>query len=193
VRVATLLDQMVLTARFKPGASALGHHWVVTDADDRDVGRTRRAYPGGVAGRLLRRTAVATGFTGEDITTDLLGAGGRPVARLASKAKQKRVDVTRPDGSAVGSARRVEGEGLTLEQPDGRPAGAVPIGAGAPAPWPVLDAAGATVGAMVLTKAQRVAPMSLLIWSEFLICWSRCAISSGQCSVGSPTRSNTAW
>jgi hypothetical protein len=161
--IQTLLDQTALTARFHPGKTAVGHRWDLIDADDQLVGQTRRVHSGGAAGQLFWKTVSFTGMdAGNDIIADVLDASGTAVARLASRSTKARVDVTAPGGVPLGTVRRVKGEGLILEQPDGQLVGRVPIAKDAKAPWPLQDAAGTALGAVTLTPAKRVAALSLL-------------------------------
>jgi hypothetical protein len=159
----TLLDETVLTARFHPGRTAVGHRWDLLDGDGEQIGRTNRVHSGGAAGRMFWKTVSFTGMdAGNDIIANVLDAAGTVAARLVSRASKMRVDVTGPDGMPVGTVRRVKGEGLVLEQPDGQPAGRVPITKDAKAPWPLEDAGGTTIGVLTLTPAKRVAALSLL-------------------------------
>jgi hypothetical protein len=159
----TLLEETALTARFVPGKTAVGHRWDLVDGDDQVVGRTQRVHSGGAAGQVFWKTVSFTGMDkGNDIVADVLDATGTAVVRLASRASKLRVDVSWPGGAPVGSVRRVKGEGLLLEQPEGQLVGRVPIAKDAKAPWPLQDAAGATIGAVTLTWVRPVAAVSLL-------------------------------
>jgi hypothetical protein len=101
------VDRGALSAAFKAGKSALGHHWVLFDGQQ-EIGRTKLAYESGTAktlGRLGRATGVVTkGVTHATITD----ASGAECFRVHSYPKDRRVELTDADGAVLGEARRAE-------------------------------------------------------------------------------------
>lgn len=157
-----LLDQTALTATFKPGASPLGHHWELFDADGAPVGRTRREYGGGLVKRGLWRAVTATGMdANNDIRAEVLDAGGEVVARLFSRnEKDRRVEVSRPDGGELAVVHHDEA-GFRYEVAGGVIA-TLPVPDPKAAPWELLDSAGSTLGIVDRVKAERAKLPTLL-------------------------------
>lgn len=106
-----------LSAAFKAGKSALGHHWVLFDGPE-TIGRTKLVYESGGAktlGRLGRATGVVTkGVTHATITD----ATEDECFRLHSYPKDKRVEVIDAEGAHVGEARRTD-RALSIHADDG--------------------------------------------------------------------------
>jgi hypothetical protein len=104
---SALVGRRSLSAAFKAGKSALGHHWVLFDGPDA-IGRTKLVYESGGAktlGRLGRATGIVTKGVTHATITDATEA---ECFRLHSYPKDKRVEVTDARGSTVGEAQRTE-------------------------------------------------------------------------------------
>jgi hypothetical protein len=102
-----LVARGALSAAFKAGKSALGHHWVLFDRRD-EIGRTRLVYESGSA-KTLGRLGRATGIVTKGVTHAAISdASGAECFRLHSYPKDNRVELTDAGGRPVGEARRVE-------------------------------------------------------------------------------------
>jgi hypothetical protein len=104
---SALVDRDGLSAAFRAGKSALGHHWVLFDGQQQ-IGRTELVYESAAArtvGRLGRATGVVTKGVTHAAITD---ASGAECFRVHSYPKDKRVELTDAEGGPVGEARRVE-------------------------------------------------------------------------------------
>jgi hypothetical protein len=115
---STLLELDELGVTFKPGQTALGHHWILSDGEDHDVGRTKLFYEGAgkTVGRLMRVTGLST--TGE-IHATVNAPDGTELYRLHSTpGKNKHVDISDAGGTLIGQARRND-LSLELFGPDG--------------------------------------------------------------------------
>src|SRR5581483_310977 len=85
-----------LSAAFKPGKSALGHHWVLFEGQQ-EIGRTRLAYESGAA-KTLGRLGRATGMVTKGVThATITDASGTELFRVHSYPKDKRVELTGTD------------------------------------------------------------------------------------------------
>jgi hypothetical protein len=161
----TLFETTALEAVFKPGKTALGHHWELRTPDGEVVGRTERRYGGGVVGRTLWRTVTVTGMDADnDIRADVLDGDGQVVARLFSRNERqdRRVEVSDAGGRPIGVVHRRPGEGFVLEDPAGTAVGRIPIPEGAEAPWELVDADGRRLGLLGREAAQLARDASLL-------------------------------
>jgi hypothetical protein len=106
-----------LSAAFKPGKSALGHHWVLFDGQQ-EVGRTRLVYESGAA-KTLGRIGRATGVVTKGVThASISDTTGAECFRLHSYPKHARVELADVEGSSLGEARR-EDHALSLHAPGG--------------------------------------------------------------------------
>lgn len=136
-------------ATFKPGTTALGHHWELVDpeADDAPLGRTRRVYK-----NTLFRTITVTGMdSGNDIRADVFD-GDERVAQVFSawrtKPGTRTVELRRADDTLLGtSANDHKAHRLALLDSGGSEVGRLFYEG--EDPWPVLDAAGTKIGAVV--------------------------------------------
>jgi hypothetical protein len=158
-----LLAQTALTADFKAGTTALGHHWELLDADGQTVGRTEREYGGSALKRGLWRAVTVTGMDADnDIRARVLDAGGTEIAHLLSRnAKDLRVELTRPDGTPLAVVHRDRDQVFRYEA-DGRVVATLPVPDPKVTPWELLDADGRRLGVVDRVKAERVAGPSLL-------------------------------
>jgi hypothetical protein len=107
-----------LSAVFKPGQTALGHRWILSDGDDHEVGRTKLFYVGAgkTVGRLMRVTALSTSGS---IHAKVLAANGAELFAVHSvPGKERHVDVEDAGGTRIGVGRRRE-LSLELLGPDG--------------------------------------------------------------------------
>ena len=158
-----LLDQTAVTATFKAGTTALGHHWELLDAGGAPVGRTRREYSGGALGRGLWRAVTVTGMDADnDIRAAVLDADGTPVAHLFSRnEKDLRVEVSRPDGPEIAVVHRDRETGFRYEA-GGRVVATLPVPDVKATPWELLDADGRRLGVVDRVPAQRAEGPSLL-------------------------------
>jgi hypothetical protein len=159
-----LLSQTALTARFKAGSTPLGHRWELFDADDQPVGCTKREYGGGALKRGLWRAVTVTGMDADnDIRARVIDADGKEVVHLFSRNDQDlRVELARPDGTALGVARRDPEAGFRFEDAGGAVVATVPIADVKASPWELLDAEGGRLGLLDRVKAERVAGPSVL-------------------------------
>ena len=161
---AQLLEQRAVTAVFRPGRTALGHHWTLADPEGREIGRTRRTHTGGLVGRTLWKTVTVTGMdAGNDIHADVFDAAGQVIVRLIGRGgKERRVEVAAADGAPVAVVRRDPNLGFTYEDPAGRVVGRVPMGPGQDPPWEIRDAGGGVVAALTREPAREVPLEGLL-------------------------------
>lgn len=164
-----LLQRTELTARFKAGQSALGHHWELFDAGESQVGRTKREYAGGVGKRQLRRLVTATGMdSGNDIRARVLDAGGEEVVSLwssngrSNEAGEPTVEVSSPDGTLIGTANRSAEGGVRFADAQSSLVATIPVVDTDVAPWELLDADGSRIGVVDRVAAKPVAGPSLL-------------------------------
>jgi hypothetical protein len=96
-----------LSAAFKAGKSALGHHWVLFEGQQ-EIGRTKLVYESGAA-KTLGRLGRATGVVTKGATHATIGnASGAECFRVHSYPKDRRVELTDADGAPIGEARRAE-------------------------------------------------------------------------------------
>jgi hypothetical protein len=122
----SLLDHQRLSAHFKPGQSALGHHWILMDGDEQPVGRTKLYYEGAgkTLGRMMRATGLSTAGT---IHATIRDASGEDRFRVVSKNKgsEPRLDLEDARGTPVGSAMRKELSLDLLAPPSDTPVGRI--------------------------------------------------------------------
>ncbi len=159
-----------LTATFKPGNSALGHHWNLFDADENPVGRTKREYGGGVAKRGMWRMVTATGMdSGQDIKAQVLDGDGKAIAHVFSRNEKQdpRVEVSDGDRRPIGSVHNVDGEELRYDDATGQVIARVPLVVGAEA-WQLEAADGTPLGVLSRVKAVRAKGPSLLDYATGL-------------------------
>jgi hypothetical protein len=121
-----LTDHQRLSARFKPGQSALGHHWILQDGDEQPVGRTKLYYEGSgkTLGRMMRATGLSTAGT---VHATIRDASGEDRFRLVSKNKgsEPRLDLEDASGTPIGSAMRKELSLDLLAPPSDTPVGRI--------------------------------------------------------------------
>lgn len=167
--MTSLLDRTELTARFKAGKSALGHHWELFDVDESQVGRTKRDYDGGTGKRQLMRLVTATGMdSGNDIHARVFGADDKEVVALWSRNVTRRderdpsVEVASPDGTLIGVAHHPDEGGVRFTDAHGSLVANIPVVDRDVAPWELLDADGQRIGLIDRVAAKPVAGPSLL-------------------------------
>jgi hypothetical protein len=154
----TLIGLENPSATFKPGKSALGHHWLLQDGDGQEVGRTKYFYQG--AGKSLGRVMRATGLSTHGVMrAHVLGADGEELYRVHSTSgKDSRVELTRPDGTPIGAARRRK---LSLElvaPPSDTIVGVIERSDKEEMAFPVLDAHGERIAILSTQKIELAAP-----------------------------------
>jgi hypothetical protein len=96
-----------LSAAFRAGKSALGHHWVLFEGQQ-EIGRTKLVYASGTA-KTLGRLGRATGVVTKGVThATIANANGAECFRVHSYPKDLRVELTDADGALLGEGRRTE-------------------------------------------------------------------------------------
>jgi hypothetical protein len=106
-----------LSAAFKAGKSALGHHWVLFEGQQ-EIGRTRLVYESGAA-KTLGRLGRATGVVTKGVThATISNTTGTECFRVHSYPKDTRVELTDAEGAPIGEARRAE-RTLSIHAPGG--------------------------------------------------------------------------
>lgn len=115
---SSLVARGGLSAAFKAGKSALGHHWVLFDGPQ-EIGRTKLVYESGTA-KTLGRLGRATGIVTKGVThATIADATGAECFRVHSYP-EKRVELTDSEGAPLGEARRSD-DTLSLHAHGGRP------------------------------------------------------------------------
>jgi hypothetical protein len=161
---SALLANTALTAEFDAGTTALGHNWNLLDGDGNVVGKTRRAYSGGIVGRALWRSVTVTGMdSGNDIKCEVLDADDSVVAKLFSRVQKdgRWVEVSGAGDEAIGTVRRDKEAGFSYEDASGTEIARVPVLDVKADGWELLDASGTRIGALTREPAKRVDGPSL--------------------------------
>ena len=156
-----LLAVRGLSAVFKGGASALGHHWRLLDGDEHEVGRTKLYYDD-LGGRTIGRLMRATGLSQRgDINAEVRDTTGDVAFRIFSTRRTPtgRLDLKTAEGQVIGSTQRVEGGGLVLLAP---PSDTV-VGHIAPEPeqdaaYRITDASGSRVAVLTTRRVEARSP-----------------------------------